>query len=185
MKRVLLHVCCAPCATHPLEVLEKENRIVGFFFNPNIQPLSEYNARLREVRRLFEETGRELIAPHYDPEPWNEAVRGLEGEPEGGARCEVCYRFRLKEAARAARKAGCEAFTTTLTVSRHKNTRKIHAAGELVETETGIHFRKDDFKKGGGEQRCLELSRQWGFYRQNYCGCLFSRRDREKRNDKN
>ncbi len=181
MERVLLHVCCAPCAGHPLEVLEKEARVVGFFYNPNIRPESEYNARLKEVRLFFEETGRELIIGDYEPESWHEAVRGLEEEPEGGRRCDVCFHFRLRQAARAAKEAGCDAFTTTLTVSRHKNTGKIHAAGEKVEAETGVKFRRDDFKKGGGEKRCSELSRQWGFYRQNYCGCNYSRRDREQK----
>jgi len=180
----LLHVCCAPCATHPIEVLSKENTIVGYFDNPNIQPKGEYDKRLEEVRRLFHQSAIELVESHYDPGSWNEAVRGLENEPEGGRRCEVCFRERLTRAALTARSMECEAFTTTLTVSRHKNSKLIHRIGDQIAEKIGVKFRRDDFKKRAGYDRSIELSKKWGFYRQDYCGCLYSLKDKQQKDKK-
>jgi len=136
---------------------------------------------MEEVRRFFSQAGLELIEEPYDPIAWNESVKGLENEPEGGKRCEICFRLRLEKAAKAAKQLGCECFTTTLTVSRYKNSRLIHRIGDEVAQEIGVSFRKDDFKKKGGYDRSIKLSRELGFYMQDYCGCLFSLRDRRRK----
>jgi len=181
MTQILLHVCCAPCATYPIEVLKNEGKIAGYFANPNIQPAEEYGKRLEEARRFFSQVGLEIIEAPYDPDEWNETVKGLEDEPEGGKRCEKCFRLRLEKTARTAKQLRYDCFTTTLTVSRYKNSKLIHRIGNEVAQEIGIGFRKDDFKKKGGCDRSIKLSRELGFYMQDYCGCLFSLRDRRRK----
>ena len=181
MTRILLHICCAPCAGYPIEILKNEGEVVGYFANPNIQPSEEYEKRLGEVKRFLNQAHIELIEEPYNPAAWNEAVKGLEDEPEGGKRCEVCFRLRLEKAAQTAKRLGCDSFTSTLTVSRYKNSKMIHQIGEKISRETGIGFRKDDFKKKGGYDKSIKLSREMGFYMQDYCGCLFSLRDRRRR----
>jgi len=172
----MLHICCAPCATHSIEALREEGEVVGVFVNPNIQPEEEYFKRLENARELARLTGIRLIESPYDPGSWNEAVRGLEDAPEGGRRCEVCFRVRLESAAEIAAREGCECLTSTLTISPHKNAALIHSIGREAGQAYGITFRSDDFKKKDGYKKSVELSRAYGLYRQNYCGCLFSRR---------
>lgn len=183
MPKILLHVCCAPCATHPVEVLAGEGELIGYFANPNIQPIEEYTKRFKEAVRFFDLSKIPLIEASYAPDDWNNAVQGLENEPEGGRRCEACFRLRLYLAANEAKKLGCDSFTTTLTVSNHKNSSLILRIGEEAGENLGVPFRKSDFKKRGGYDRSLELSKKLGLYRQNYCGCIYSLRDR--RNDDN
>lgn len=177
--KILLHICCAPCSTHVFRTLAEEFEVVGFFYDPNIQPQAEYEARLCETGRLAEVFGFKLITGEYDSELWNRSVSGLEGEREGGERCSVCYRVRLARAAEAARDEGCEYLATTLTVSPHKKAAVINPLGEDEARRAGVKFYAADFKKRDGFKKSCRLSNELGLYRQGYCGCLYSLRERE------
>jgi len=174
---LLLHICCAPCSPHALNILREEYDVRAFFYNPNIHPREEYELREKEIRDFSEKEGFPLDIGEYDDAAWRDAVRGLEAEPEGGARCDVCFAMRMRRTAFAARDCGARFFTTTLTVSPHKNTKKIFAAGHAAaEDIPGVDFVEFDFKKKDGFRISSQLSREHGFYRQNYCGCIHSRR---------
>ncbi len=173
--RLLLHACCAPCASSVTERLLAHVEPVLYYYNPNIMPREEYELRGRELLRLGEILGAEVILEDYDPEPFLRAARGLESEPEGGARCPGCFRVRLAKTAQKAREMGIEWFSTTLTVSPHKNPDVINAVG-LSLAEGGLRFLPADFKKREGYKRSIELCREYGIYRQNYCGCSFARK---------
>lgn len=183
---LLLHSCCAPCSSYTIEYLSQYFRITVLYYNPNISPESEYMHRIEEQRRFISEL--KTVNPvsfepgEYDPQTFYNAVRGLENEPEGGDRCLVCYRLRLEEAARMAAERGLDYFTTTLTISPLKRADKINEIGEEIAAQTGVKFLPSDFKKRGGYLRSIELSREYGLYRQNYCGCVFSKRQAEERN---
>jgi len=168
---VLLHVCCAPCAAHPIEVLQQNYRVTLFFSNSNIAPREEYLARLQHVRRLVGLYQVDLIEDTYDHDAWREHVRGLEHAPEQGARCARCFAFNLSRTAEYAEGHGYHAFTTTLTVSPHKATETIFAAGRQFP-----QFLAYDFKKQNGYARSTARAKEHFFYRQDYCGCEFSRR---------
>ena len=176
---LFLHSCCAPCSSYVLEYLSQYFSITVFYYNPNISPKEEYEARTQEVQRLI----RELPAVHpirfvegkYDPECYYEAVRGHEKDPEGGERCFVCYEMRLREAAEMAKQLKLDYFTTTLSISPLKNAEKLNEIGERLAAEYGIPYLNSDFKKRGGYQRSIELSHEYGLYRQDYCGCLYSK----------
>ena len=183
-KRILLQVCCAPDATVAVERLAGEYEIGIYFYNPNIEPLQEYQLRLDEMIRLASEIGVRVHPSPYDPERWRAAVRGLEHEPEKGARCTVCFRLRLEETAKAAVALGYPFFGTVLTVSPHKDADLINALGREIGERCGVSYLASDFKKRGGFSRSIELSREHDLYRQNYCGCLFSKRERERRGSK-
>jgi predicted adenine nucleotide alpha hydrolase (AANH) superfamily ATPase len=169
-ERVLLHVCCAPCATHCIRVLRESHDVTLFFSNSNIDPPDEYLKRLAEARNLASRTGLALIEDAYDHALWLERVRGMEHEPERGARCLACFAFSLERTARSAREHGLALFTTTLSVSPHKDSAAIFRVGQALGP-----FLAADFKKQDGFRRSVELSRQMGLYRQGYCGCEFSR----------
>lgn len=173
-ERLALHSCCGPCSTSVLEVLQKHFDVTLFFYNPNIHPQSEYDRRLAEELRLCESLGVEAVACRYDPERFFEAARGLEGEKEGGARCLSCFRLRLLHTAELAASRGIDLLTSTLTVSPHKNAQAVNRIGEEAAARCGIRWLPSDFKKKNGFLRSLELSRQYGLYRQDYCGCVFS-----------
>lgn len=178
--KLLLHVCCAPCSGPVLERLSASFRVVVYFDNPNLDSRAEFDRRASEAERLVLSTGwaeRVIVAP-YDADAFLKAVRGLEGEPEGGARCAVCFALRLGRSARAARDLGCDFFTTTLTVSPRKDAALLNRLGGEAGQKAGVPFLPSDFKKRGGYQRSLEISRAHGLYRQDYCGCAFSRRAR-------
>lgn len=181
--RLLLHVCCAPCSSAVLERLAGSFEVILYFDNPNLDTGGEHALRALEVERLARETAwaKQVIITPYEPEIYLQAVHGLEDEPEGGARCEVCFRLRLSHAARAASEHGCDWFTTTLTISPRKNAAMLNRLGEEAGKAAGVPFLPSDFKKQGGYQRSIALSREFGLYRQNYCGCAFSRRDAEPR----
>lgn len=176
---LLLHSCCAPCSSYSLEYLAQHFRITLLYFNPNIQPEKEYLFRCEEQQRLISEMPFahkvDFVEGRYDPREFLDAVRGLEQEPEGGARCHVCYRLRLTEAAREAKRRALEYFTTTLTISPLKRADVINAIGREVAEEVGVKFLPTDLKKRGGYLRSIELSRTYNLYRQNYCGCVFSK----------
>ena len=172
---LLLHTCCAPCSPHIFELLREKYDVAAFFYNPNIQPEEEYNLRREELKKFCGRIGISFIEGEYNIENWSEAVCGLEHEPEGGRRCEVCFKMRLERTAQQARETGCAIFATTLTVSPHKNASLINQIGVEAGVKFGVMFLEADFKKKEGFKKSAELSRQFGFYRQNYCGCVYSR----------
>lgn len=172
---ILLHICCAPDSTAVHEQLEPDFHVTGFFHNPNIHPRREYVKRLAEAEIVAQRLDFQLIVPEYFPEDWQRLVRGLEQEPEGGTRCEVCFRMNLRATARKAQVLGIPFFTTTLSLSPHKNFPRILDIGRAAAGEFGVQFIGVNFKKRDGFKRSLELSRDFGLYRQNYCGCLYSK----------
>ena len=171
---VLLHCCCAPCATSVTERVIKTVKPVLYFYNPNIYPENEYKKRLHELEKLAAYFSLELIAEDYDEGEFLSAVRGLEGEREGGARCPVCFKLRLDKTAERAKKEGLKAFCSTLTVSPHKNAAIINAIGEEIAAARNIAWIPSDFKKRDGYLRSCRMCREMDIYRQNYCGCRFS-----------
>ena len=175
---LLLHACCAPCSSHTLTVLERYFRITLYFCNPNISPAEEYAFRLAELKRLVKEMGLDIpvIEEEYDPAPFYELAKGLEDLPERGVRCRRCIEYRLRKAGAKAKELGCDYFTTTLTISPHKDCTFINECGGQVQEECGVHYLFSDFKKHDGYKHSIELSRQYDLYRQNYCGCVYSKR---------
>ena len=189
MPRLLLHSCCAPCSSYCMEYLRKYFRITVFYYNPNITEQEEYRKRVQEEIRLIEaynrqagegETGGpakiEILAGDYEPSRFLDMAKGLEDCREGGARCFRCYALRLRESAETAKKLGFDYFTTTLTISPLKDAAKLNEIGEKLAGEYGVRWLPSDFKKRGGYQRSIELSKEYDLYRQNYCGCVFSKR---------
>ncbi len=172
-EKVLLHVCCAPCATSVFEALANDFRITAFFYNPNIQPLAEYHKRREQVELLCRRQNIALIIPEHDERTWVEKTAGLEHAPEGGRRCMICFEIRIARLAASARQRGITKVATTLSVSPHKNVRTINEIGAQA-SAPDIAFLERDFKKKDGYRRSCELSKTYGLYRQNYCGCLYS-----------
>ncbi len=187
---LLLHACCCPCSSHCLEVLEKYFSITVFFYNPNIDEWEEYSKRLEELRRFTKEAEFALdvkvVDGDYEPEKFYEMAKGREDLPERGARCYDCYRLRLKKTADYARENGFNYFSTTLSISPYKNAEWLNEIGMELEREmeNGPVFLFSDFKKKNGYKRSIELSQQYGLYRQDYCGCKFSKRDRDLKKEK-
>lgn len=178
---LLLHSCCGPCSSYVLEYLAGYFDITVLSYNPNIDTPEEYQKRLQEQRRVIDILSARLDRPivlqesAYDPERFYALCKGLENEPEGGRRCEQCFLLRLEESARQAAAYGADLFTTTLSVSPHKNAERINRLGLQAGTRHGVDFLPADFKKKGGYQRSVALSKEWGLYRQRYCGCVFSK----------
>jgi predicted adenine nucleotide alpha hydrolase (AANH) superfamily ATPase len=173
--RLLLHTCCGPCAAAVLEKLVDTYEVACFFYNPNIHPEAEYGLRIDQARELARRLAVGFTDGEYDAHQWFEEISGLEEEPEGGRRCEVCFRIRLGRTAKKAKEMGFGAFATTLAISPHKDTQVIEKVGQEVSREVGIPFLSGDWKKGNGFKRSVELSKEHGLYRQNYCGCEYSR----------
>ena len=174
MPKLLLHICCGPCATTVIERLCDDYSVTGYFYNPNIHPEDEYRRRLKAAREVTGKFGIPLIEGTYEPEIFFDAVRGLENEPENGARCPVCYRLRLAETARVAAGNSFGLIASTLTVGPQKKASVINPIGEEEAECAGLKFLPGDWKKKEGFRRSCELSREYGLYRQEYCGCLFS-----------
>ena len=172
---LLMHACCAPCSSACLERIQDFFDVTVYYYNPNIDSLEEYNKRSAEQERLCKAFGVKFIAESYDPEEFYVVAKGYEDAPEGGARCEKCFYLRLKKTAEKAKEKGFEYFTTTLTLSPLKNAALLNETGERVAQETGVKWLPSDFKKKGGYLRSIELSNEYGLYRQNYCGCIFSK----------
>ncbi len=175
--RLLLQVCCAPCASAVLERLYPHFNITLYYYNPNTHPFEEYEKRRGELGKLLSRSGMtdiQVINGSYDDKLYFERVRGLEKEPEGGSRCSVCFDLRLSETARLALEEKFDFFSTTLTVSPHKNAALINTIGEKLSEDYGVCWLYSDFKKKNGYLRSIELSRQYELYRQCYCGCVFS-----------
>jgi predicted adenine nucleotide alpha hydrolase (AANH) superfamily ATPase len=177
---LFLHSCCAPCSSYVLEYLSEYFSITDFYYNPNITPQAEFSKRESELKRLIEEQPHHnkvnFIHGKYEPEVFFEMAKGMESEPEGGKRCEACYRLRLFETAKKAKELGFEFFATTLTISPLKSADVLNRIGKEAEKATGVIYIESDFKKKGGYARSIELSREYGLYRQNFCGCVFSKR---------
>jgi len=174
--KILLHICCGVCAAGVVERLTSEgHQVHGLFYNPNIHPRQEYDRRLEVARKVAKELDFPLEVPLYITEEWFNETVSLENEPEGGRRCEVCFRLRLKKAYLYMKDCGADAFTTTLTVSPHKSADVINRVGQEV---GGEKFLARDFKKKEGFKRAVELAKKWALYRQDYCGCIYSMRNR-------
>ena len=185
--RLLIHACCAPCSSYVLEYLKEIFDITLFFYNPNISPESEFERRFSELKRLNEETrsGADILKGNYDYSEFLEIAKGMEEAPEGGERCFRCYRLRLRKTAEEALKGGFDYFTTTLSISPYKNAEKLNAIGKELSEEFGVKYLFSDFKKKNGYKRSIELSKMYGLYRQDYCGCAFSKQEAEKKRQDN
>ena len=173
--RLLLHSCCGPCSSYVLEYLSRFFEITVLFYGPNIQPREEYELRLDHQRRVLEHIGAEIMECDYDGAAFDAVAAGYEDEPEGGSRCTRCFALRIEETAKRAAEGGFDYYCTTLSVSPHKDAERINALGEALGERYGVKWLPSDFKKRGGYQRSIALSREWGLYRQDYCGCLFSK----------
>lgn len=181
--KLLLHSCCAPCSSYVLEYLSQYFDITVFYYNPNIYPPEEYAHRVDELQRLIREMPMthpvRFVERGYDPQEFYDAVRGLESVPEGGERCFACYRLRLERTAQLAEELGADYFTTTLSISPYKNSAKLNEIAEELGSVYSLAALPSDFKKRNGYKRSIELSHEYGLYRQDYCGCVFSKRERE------
>ena len=179
---LFLHSCCAPCSSYVLEYLAEYFEITVFYYNPNIYPPKEYEKRVEELQRLMGNLSvrhpLHFVNGRYDPKEFYQAVKGLEDIPEGGERCFTCYELRMRESAKLAAHGKFDYFTTTLSISPLKNAEKINEIGKRLEEEYGVRHLPSDFKKKNGYKRSVELSAQYGLYRQDYCGCVFSKRER-------
>ena len=186
-KTLFLHSCCAPCSSYVLEYLSQYFEITIFYYNPNISPEEEYRNRVEEQKRLIGQLDTiypiSFMEGKYEPEKFYQMARGMEELPEGGQRCYACYEMRLREAAQKAVVQKADYFTTTLSISPYKNARWINEIGEKLEREYGIRHLPSDFKKKNGYRRSIELSRQYHLYRQDYCGCIYSKMERERQKD--
>lgn len=176
---LLLHSCCAPCSSYVLEYLSNFFKITIYYYNPNISPIEEYEKRVEEQKRLISElpvkNKVEFIEGNYDNDLYEKTIEGLETEKEGGPRCFLCYRMRLSDTAKLAKEKGFDYFTTTLSISPYKNSKVLNEIGEELGNKYDIKYLYADFKKKDGYKRSIELSKIYGLYRQDYCGCKYSR----------
>ncbi len=179
MKKVLLHICCGVCAAGIVERLREENyEVTGFFYNPNIHPKEEYAKRLESARKIVNHFNFPMIEGKYNKKDWFYEIKGLEKEPEGGKRCSKCFKMRLKETMEYFKEGGFDFFTTTLTISPHKNAAEINRIGRQI---SEFKFLERDFKKKEGFKKAIQISKELDLYRQNYCGCVFSRRTDDRK----
>lgn len=183
--RLLLHSCCGPCSSYVLEYLAPRFDISIYYYNPNISPEAEFRFRAEEQQRLLAEmplpAPAAFILGEYEPEKFYALAKGHETEPEGGPRCFSCYRLRLSRTAKAAAEGGFDYFTTTLSISPHKNAQVLNAIGRELAAEYGVPYLFSDFKKKNGYRRSCQLSQEYGLYRQDYCGCVYSKQEAEMR----
>lgn len=184
MKKMLLHSCCGPCSTQVINVLRKDYDITVFYYNPNIQPEEEYKHRLAEQKRFCSEVGIDVIDLPYDTNEFMCQIKGYENEREGGERCRICFDLRLNKTALLAKEKGFDIFATTLSVSPHKNTIVINEVGQEASRKHEIEFLAGNFKKQDGYKKSIEFAKQYNLYRQNYCGCGFSKVEREKSSER-
>lgn len=184
-KRLLLQSCCGPCSSYVLEYLSNYFEITVYYYNPNIDTEEEYQKRLKEQERLIKlmvfKNKVEFKKGKYDRDKFKKIVKGLEDEKEGGVRCFGCYALRMEAAAILAKEENFDYFTTTLSVSPYKNAEKINEIGEKLENKYGVSFLYSDFKKREGYKRSIELSKLYNLYRQNFCGCVYSKIESEKK----
>lgn len=180
--KLLLHSCCAPCSSYVLEYLSKHFDITVLYYNPNIYPEKEYFFRENEQERFINQVFSNDVKfkkEEYNPDEFYTAVKGLEGIKEGGERCFKCYHLRLEKTAQIAKENNFDYFTTTLSISPYKNAEKLNEIGEALSEKYGVKYLVSDFKKKNGYKRSTELSREYNIYRQDYCGCVFSKAERE------
>ena len=181
---LLLHSCCAPCSSYVIEYLSQYFKITVFYYNPNIYPEEEYHLRAEEQKKFIADFPAEnpvkFLEGEFAKDLFYQTVQGLEDVPEGGERCFLCYELRLRRSAETAKKLGLDYFTTTLSISPLKNAAKLNEIGFKLEEAYGVKYLPADFKKNNGYKRSVELSAQYQMYRQDYCGCIFSKREREK-----
>lgn len=187
-KTLLLHACCGPCSSACLERLYPDYDITVFYYNPNITDEGEYRMREEELKHFLQRwqpegvpTGITAQSGRYDPQEYYTCVKGLEQEPEGGARCRACFLLRLEETAKQAAQQGFDAFDTTLSVSPYKNSKVLAEIGRSLAAKYGVEYLEGNYKKQDGYRRSIELSREYGLYRQDYCGCEFSKAEAEAR----
>lgn len=178
--RLLLHSCCAPCSSYVLEYLSDYFEITIFYYNPNISPVDEFNKRIEEQKRLIATLPTKnkihFIEGSYDNYRYEELIRGLELEKEGGGRCYLCYRLRLEQTANFAKNNDFDYFTTTLSISPYKNAKVLNEIGENLQEQYNVKYLYADFKKNNGYKRSIELSKIYNLYRQDYCGCKYSKK---------
>lgn len=186
---LLLHSCCAPCSSYVLEYLSNYFKITIYFYNPNIYPEEEFYRRTEEQVRLISELNVKnkikFIEGEYIPKSFYDTARGFEDESEGGARCEKCFKLRLEQTAIIAKKCSYDYFTTTLSISPHKNSKVLNNIGRELSNKYDINYLYSDFKKKEGYKRSIELSKSYNLYRQDYCGCIFSKTERDSRLNQN
>lgn len=175
--KLLLHVCCAPCSGFLSQVLSKKFDITVYYDNPNIWPETEFIKRAQEAEKFFQSVGINFILVDWDHSEWQQLVRGLAAEPEKGKRCRLCYLYRLEKTAAFAQENGFAVFGTSLTISPHKDAEAIISLGQSLAKEYGIEFLAEDFKKNDGFKNAMAFSCAQGFYRQNYCGCEYSKKN--------
>lgn len=182
---LLLHACCAPCSSYVLEYLSNYFQITIYYYNPNISPIDEYNKRIAELKKFIKEMPLKnpvkLIEGNYNPDEFYKIAKGKENLKEGDIRCYDCYKLRMEAAAIMAKEKKYDFFTTTLSISPYKNAKWINEIGEALANKYNINYLYADFKKKGGYQRSIELSKEYNLYRQDYCGCIYSKRARDER----
>lgn len=178
--RILLHTCCAPCSTYVIKKLEDDYKVTSYFYNPNIHPKEEYTKRKEEMKAYAERLHIDFVEGEYDIEKWMQITRGLEEEKEGGKRCTICYELRMERTAKFASQKGFDYFATVLSISPYKKADVINQIGRRLSSHFGVNFLEADFKKRDGFKISVKMSKEAELYRQNYCGCIFSKRDGEK-----
>lgn len=182
-KKILLHSCCAPCSSYVITFLSNYFDITILYYNPNIYPYEEYEKRKKEqiklIKNLKTKNKLEFLDCDYENKIYNDNIKGLEKCPEGGTRCQICYNLRLEKTAILAKKYNYDYFCTTLTVSPHKNSRLINSIGENLSNKYNIKWLYSDFKKNEGFKQSIELSKKYNLYRQDYCGCIYSKKERQ------
>ena len=182
--RLLLHSCCAPCSSYCISCLTEFFHVTVFYYNPNIYPPEEYSMRVQEQKRFLKEFPTRypvtFVEGSYDTDRFYAMAKGMEKLPEGGERCFACYRLRLSETAAYAKEHGFDFFTTTLSISPLKNAEKLNEIGAELEQEYGVRYLFSDFKKKDGYKKSTEISKEYHMYRQYYCGCVYSKRDRDR-----
>lgn len=178
---LLLHSCCGPCSSYVLEYLTRYFDVTVLFYGPNVQPEAEYDKRLHYQREVLKHVPAKLMDCEYDGAAFEEIARGLEAEPEGGKRCTACFLLRLEETAKRAAAGGFDYYCTTLTVSPHKDPERINAIGAAMGERYGVRWLPSDFKKRNGYLRSIQLAKEYGLYRQDWCGCRFSHVEKEER----
>lgn len=185
MEKLLLHACCAPCSSYVLEFLQDKYDITVYYYNPNITEAKEYQKRVDEITKFIGTAAFaknvDIVEGPYEPELFFEISKGLEDEPERGKRCYKCYELRMDNAAKYAKENGFDLFTTTLSISPHKNAKWLNEIGMSLSKKYNIDYLYSDFKKNNGYLRSIQLSKEYGLYRQNYCGCIYSKVESEKR----
>jgi predicted adenine nucleotide alpha hydrolase (AANH) superfamily ATPase len=174
--RMLVHVCCAPDALYVMDILKKDYGVTGYFCNPNIHPEEEYRLRLVETQKVAQTLGFDLIEDDYNQESWFDLTEKFKDDPEKGRRCDVCYAMRLKRTAQKAAEDGFDFFTTVMSLSPWKKSNVMNRMGQMFAKRYGINFLVADFKKKDGFKKSVDLSKVYSIYRQNYCGCVYSKR---------